>query len=135
MKLIYSGCGCKYETEAVMKLFLPAQKFGFEYDEPIPAEGDFAFIRRRVTAGHTLLYVIAEYGGKRAREVHRLSAAADEDECETELCRLLYEAMSRLTGITSEWGVLTGVRPVKQVHRLINGGMSREQVFETLGRE
>ncbi len=132
MKLCYSGCACKYETEAVMKLFLPAQKFGFAYEEALPREGDFAFFRRRVTGRHTLLWVIVSYDGGRRRAASRLSPEADEKECGEELCRLLYKAMSALTGITSEWGVLTGVRPVKQVHRLMAQGLGRDEIAERL---
>ena len=134
MRLIYSGNDYKYDTEAIMKLFLPAQRFGFEYGTPADLSGDFAFLRKRVTKGGILLYSITQYGGRRDKAVCRLPLAA-EDECSERLSRLLYETMSRLTGITSEWGILTGVRPVKQVHRLLAKGMSREEVFAELSEK
>ena len=134
MRLIYSGNDYKYDTEAIMKLFLPAQRFGFEYGTPADLSGDFAFLRKRVTKGSILLYALTQYGGRRDKAVCRLPLAA-EDECSERLSRLLYETMSRLTGITSEWGILTGVRPVKQVHRLLARGMSREEVFAELSEK
>ena len=134
MKLIYSGNDYKYDTEAIMKLFLPAQSFEFVYDTYAEPAGDYAFMRKRVLRGAILLYVIAQYGGRKDKAVCRLPLEAEE-ECSERISRLLYEVMSRLTGIKSDWGILTGVRPVKQVHRLIAKGMSREQIFETLGSQ
>ena len=42
MTICFFGCDHKYETEAVMKLFLPLTLFEFRYDEA--AEGDRAEI-------------------------------------------------------------------------------------------
>ena len=41
---------------------------------------------------------------------------------DAELCaaRLLYEVLSEVSGVTLNWGVLTGVRPSKVMHNMIN---------------
>ena len=139
MKLIYIGNEYKYDTEAIMKLFLPDRHFEFEYGGGLPEIGtncvrapdEYAIMRKRVLREHILLYVIAGYGGKREKAVCRLPLS-EEDYCSERLSRLLYEAMSRLTGQTSEWGILTGVRPVKQVRRLTALGMSRDEAIKEL---
>ena len=76
MKLIYSGNDYKYDTEAIMKLFLPAQSFDFVYDTYAEPAGDYAFMRKRVLRGAILLYVIAQYGGRKDKAVCRLPLAA-----------------------------------------------------------
>lgn len=139
MKLIFSGNAYKYEIEAIMKLFLPAQRFEFFYGDPDdPAirsamnNDSFAFLRKRVTARHTLLYAYVNIDEKSAKTVSRLDSGADDDRCELELSKLLYLSMNKLTGISSRWGILTGVRPVKHVHRLLLLGMSQAEIFTEL---
>lgn len=144
MKLIFSGNAYKYETEAIMKLFLPAQRFEFFYGDSDEGKSlnnpdiraamkeNFAFLRKRVTARHTLLYAYVNIDGKSARHSVRLDISADDGICEFELSKLLYLSMNRLTGISSQWGILTGVRPVKQVHKLLEKGMTRDEVFAEL---
>ena len=47
MKIIFSGNDYKYEIEAVMKLFFPAQHFEFIYAEKWRAKGLWANISIR----------------------------------------------------------------------------------------
>lgn len=133
MKLIFSGNQYKYEIEAIMKLFFPAQRFEFSFaDRGEKCEGDHVFVRKRVCRRGTLLYVYANVDGKGCRRSSVISADASDGECELELSRLLYRALSKLTGISSEWGVMTGVRPVKQVNRLLEKGMTKDEIFTEL---
>ena len=141
MKLLFSGNAYKYEIEAVMKLFLPAQRFEFCYfnEEPPQREyfsdGDFAFLRKRVTERYTLLYAWVNVNGSSARCSKKLVKDTDDDICETELSKLLYICMNKITGLSSGWGILTGVRPVKQVHKLLDKGMDKKGVFESLNNK
>jgi oxygen-independent coproporphyrinogen-3 oxidase len=133
MKLIFSQNQYKYEIEAVMKLFFPAQKFEFLFTERSQAcDGDYVFVRKCTFGRGVLLYVYASVGGKSCRRSSMLSADASDSECETELSRLAYRVLSKITGITAEWGVLTGVRPVKQVNRMLEKGMTRDEIFSVL---
>ena len=36
--------------------------------------------------------------------------------CERLLCKLVYIVLSDITGIRPKWGILTGIRPVKNLH-------------------
>lgn len=47
----------------------------------------------------------------------------------------LLEALSQWAGTRPPWGVLTGVRPVKLVHRYVEQGWSEEQVAALLAEE
>ena len=136
MRLIFSGNDYKYEIEAVMKLFLPAQRFEFSFNEDKPLfAGDFALVRKARLEKYTLLCVWVSYGEKHARKSERISPDALDKECIVKLSQLLYLAMSEITGITSQWGTLTGVRPVKQVHRFIDEGFSCEEIYDELEKK
>ena len=47
MTLCFSGNDYKYELEGVMKLFIPATLFNIVYEDRIPADDDFAFVRKK----------------------------------------------------------------------------------------
>lgn len=138
MKLIYVGNDYKYDTEAVMKLFLPAEKFEFFYfDEQADAlpccDGDYALMAAEHFGGSVKLSVQVQMNGRTEQEICDFPDGIDDDSCKIQLSKQLYICMSRLTGITSQWGVLTGVRPVKQVHRLTAKGFGKDEVFRELG--
>ena len=44
----------------------------------------------------------------------------------------VYDLLSSFTGKHPRWGILTGIRPVKIVHELLDRGCSREDVRHTL---
>ncbi|MGN0642210.1 MAG: coproporphyrinogen dehydrogenase HemZ [Huintestinicola sp.] len=127
MKIFYENNSFKYETEAVMKLFLPLEGFEFFFDEkPTDEEGDICL----VSVSEVMLRVYVSLKGEKCEKSSPLPKSSDE--YELGLCRLLYTAMSELTGISPEWGCLTGIRPVKKVNMLINDGCSRDDVYEKL---
>ena len=47
----------------------------------------------------------------------------------------LYEALVEYTGMEIEWGILTGVRPVKIIHSLFEKGISSIEIRKLLSRE
>lgn len=135
MTLIFSGNSFKYQLEAVMKLFIPAEHFELIFaDRTAAAEGDFAFIRMTSFGDRRLVYVVCRYKGRLAHRSARIDNKTEDidDACQLMLCRLLYLTMSELTGITSGWGMLTGVRPVKRVNRLIASGLDRKGVISVM---
>ena len=132
MKLIFIGNDFKYETEGVMKLFIPAQRFEMVYDDPAQAQGDYALVSREDRGESVCLTAKCSFGGKYAEESAEIdkNTAQLDDECELSLCRCLYKAMSALTGKRPEWGIITGIRPVKRVNLLLDRGMSEGEIRE-----
>jgi len=51
------------------------------------------------------------------------------------LCQCVYDVLSRLTGKHPYWGILTGVRPLKVVHHLMDDGLSDGEVLGVLKSE
>lgn len=124
MTICFKGNSCKYEIEAVMKLFLPVMTFEFLFEEE-KSEGDFCI----VSAEENQLEVTVCLEGKNAVRSYLLK---DGEEAELNLCRMLYECMRELTGIRPQWGYLTGIRPVKKVNAMLDEGLSKEAVFSRL---
>ena len=134
MTLIFSGNDYKYELEGIMKLFIPASLFNHVYSNRIDTDDDYIYARERKYKGYTLLYVIASYNGKRLHKSHIIRAGDTglDADCELIMSRLLYMLMQRLTGKSSGWGVITGIRPVKRVNAMISDGMDKEEITKTL---
>lgn len=138
MKVILSGNSFKYETEAVLKLFFPVMSFSFvslqQGCELPQIEDDSVFLCRDVLQEYANLSVSVNICGVSAERDGRIAQDSDdfEHDCEFALCRMLFECLREITGITPEWGVLTGVRPVKLVSRLKRSGMTDEEVANRL---
>ena len=135
MTLIFSGNDYKYELEGVMKLFITATLFKHIYTDGCEAvEGDYAFIRRRKGKCNTLLYVYVRYKNQFTRKsaVIKNDVERYDNECELVLSQLLFKAMSKLTGIEAKWGIITGIRPVKRVHYMLEKGYGPKEIHDTM---
>ncbi len=138
MTLIFSGNEFKYETEAVCKLFYPVERFGFIFADSelgeVTPEDDFIFVSRIKANKTTLLTVYAHIGGKAQKVYEKLPNDTPdyENECEFLLGKLTYKVLCYITGTRPEWGILTGVRPVKLINKLRAKGMSKDEIHTYL---
>lgn len=135
MKLIFNTMDFKYELEGVVKLFLPAQNFKLvisSTDEGF--DGDICFVKKESHALMTSLYVCCRINSEVATEAEVVlnDEKESKDLCEQVLSRMVYKCLSRLTGKSPEWGILTGVRPVKLINAFSAGGLSDSQIREKL---
>lgn len=48
------------------------------------------------------------------------------------LSHVMLDVLEQYTGMTQQWGILTGVRPTKLYHKFRKEGLSDEQIFEKL---
>lgn len=135
MTLIFSGNDFKYELESVVKLFIPATLFDIYYDiKPEYFEDDFCFIRRKKGKSRTYLYTICKIGNRTVKKAEQIlnSKHNYEGVCEITLAQILFKSLSLLTGKPAKWGVLTGIRPVKRVNKMLDDGMSKHEIEEEL---
>ncbi|MBD5139639.1 MAG: coproporphyrinogen dehydrogenase HemZ [Ruminococcus sp.] len=131
MIVCYFGNSFKYETEAVLKLFLPIVTFDFLF-EKYPDGGDFCIIRREPNSdGYTLSVAVSLDGVNESREETRSGEFSDKED-EAALCKMLYLIMQKLKGVTPAWGLLTGIRPVKKVNELLERGLDKTEIFSAL---
>lgn len=99
-----------YECENLCRVFFPNEKINIVYDD----------------SGEDELTVVTKYeeGAVSADvtvngENRSLRKETDDESAELDLAKLIFAALSDLTGYTPPWGVLTGVRPSKLMLRLI----------------
>lgn len=124
MQLLLKGHDFHFELENVSRLFLPQEKIVTRVVEEYPDE----------TSTELCAYCTMHEGESAARLICRVvlgefdetieaEVSADTadytDACELELCTLLYNLLVKLLGFTHGWGLITGVRPVKLLRRLI----------------
>lgn len=124
MTIYFENNSYKYEVEAVMKLFCPLESFEFVFDGEYDDRGDSLLV-----SVSDKLTVSAKLGEKKQAAEAPL---CPESERELALCRMIYTVMSQLTGVSPEWGCLTGIRPVKKVNVLISEGCDKDGVYERL---
>lgn len=135
MTLVFVGHDFKYEIEAVCKLFFPVESFQFLYgdkeDDFTGINGDYCILTKTENGQTAQLSAFARVGGKEIANCKAipLDSGSYRHDCEFGLCRLLFDCLTELTGIKPEWGVLTGVRPVKLVTGLKNSGMSKPELY------
>ncbi len=137
MKILFSGHEFKYEIEAIVKLFIFAQHFEFIYNAESLPEGDFIASRLKKCKGNTYFYTYIRMNGVTNKKSAHINNGTDnyKNECELTLCRLIYEILEKITGISPEWGMLTGIRPVRRVAKLIDSGMNKEEICNHLAEK
>ena len=122
MILVIDGHPFHYEMENLCRVFFPYQKIKvmsvlsqnrednqliYTGLEPLP---DGLKISVRVEIG--------TYRNEKS-EILGLTGCTDEKEQERRMAILLFELLTQYCGFTPKWGILTGVRPVKLLRRLI----------------
>lgn len=109
----------QYEIENLCRVFFPLEDIRRDKE---PENGESTVTTEMTEeASAAALRVNAVIGGKSREYTARVERSVDEyqQECELQMARLLFRALTELTGYTPEWGVLTGVRPSKLMNRLI----------------
>ena len=133
MTVCFKGADFKYETEAILKLFFPLRHFYFFSvgDEIVPDE-DGDNIEISVTGTEVSVKISLGNGGYSEDKVTIDPEKFTKNEAEYQSCRMLFLMLRKLTGISPEWGSITGIRPVKKVNALMNEGFSKEDIREKL---
>lgn len=138
MTLIFSGNDFKYELESVVKLFIPVTLFDIHFDiKPEYFSNDFCFIRRKKGKNKTYLYTVCKIKRKTCKKSQSILNSSNnyDGECEMILARLLFNCLNALTGKSAKWGILTGVRPVKRVNKMLDSGMSKQEIEKELSEK
>lgn len=126
MTIFYNGNTFKYEMENILKLFYPVRRFRHVYEsKEYPADEYVSIDVKPRGEGTSHLSVTVKKGDFfRTLETQNHPDADSEMEC----ARLLYRLLHELTGVRPQWGVLTGIRPVKWVQRRLSAGKTPEEI-------
>ncbi len=114
------GHAFRYETENIVRLFFPLDKIetvGTEDD----ADGDTVRAEVTDTGAGCNISVSARLGGQDRGGISESfpGLLPDDPVCEKKIAILLYKLLSRITGFSPPWGILTGVRPTKLMRQSI----------------
>ena len=144
MPIVLIGNSFKYEVEATSKMFFPSgTRFEFLYAEN-GGENQLLADKPKFIAAKTIelngaeteisaqVKLGAEQEVMSSSKVLGCTAETDRNTLEHELCRLIYHILSRLSGITPPWGLMTGIRPVKKVIELMQQGISDDDIERQL---
>ncbi len=129
MKFTLKNHNHKYETEKVCRLFMPFEKFEF-LEEGEENEGVYTAIES--FGNKKKLTVSVNTGTKKAKREETVLFDEDFDSfSELTLAQMLYSCLKELTDYEPEWGIVTGIRPVKLLRNLINqkGMTGAKEVF------
>lgn len=116
--IYYIGQEFKYQIESTIKLFYPAQTFKHEFLEKKPSEpieGNY------ILTGIKQDKIIAEIkAGEKFLDKSQIAEKSwDEKNLCMSICRLVFKLLEEFTEKTPSWGILTGVRPVKQLGTIL----------------
>ena len=121
-----------YELEAITRMFLPERRVIFSQDPPEEKE-EAVLVETRYPGDRCCFRVELRLEGNTA--FLEGESAADAAESELGVCRLLYQLLCRRTGRSIQWGILTGIRPVKLVRKMRQDGLSEEEIMTRLTRD
>jgi oxygen-independent coproporphyrinogen-3 oxidase len=108
----------RYEMENVCRIFYPYDRMTEEDD----GSGRAVDTIVEEIPGGARLTVRIRLEDRPAEELHSEVSASEpdfRDRCELGLAVLLYEYFTKTCGFVPKWGILTGVRPIKLMRRLM----------------
>lgn len=126
MILIIDSHNYLYEAEALCRMFLRGGELKISENSEIPEGEDYIYTG-----------IFGEKITVKASVEGKFLSAEDfsaEGQCQR-LEYLLYDILSKLTGICPKWGTLTGIRPVKMALSYMDSGLSEDEVREKFRRE
>jgi oxygen-independent coproporphyrinogen-3 oxidase len=132
--LLFIGNSYKYEMENVAKMFFPLAHFHFVYDGEKPESDYICFLKEETEEAVRLSVEVCLPEGRDRREAF-FPKGAEDNACENELARQLFGMLREMTGLRPQWGILTGVRPVKLVQKRLEKGMTDEEIRQEMVRE
>ncbi len=110
LRLCNIGHSFDYEFEKLIRLFMPFEKI--ETHHNIETHTRMAVCTLQKGEVITLTSKVT-LDGKTVTRSKSLDISADDKLCERQLAILLFENMVELTDYKPDWGILTGVRPVR----------------------
>ena len=116
-----------YEIENLCRLFFPNSKLKVIKDKKPQSDDDFIYTNIYLEANKAIVKASVKFNGKFNEKYAEVSINNPdfENECERQLAIVLFLILVDITGIDPPWGILTGIRPVKLMRRLV-----KEKGFE-----
>lgn len=121
MTLLIRGHDYRFEMENICRLFLPQERVVVPEPGVAGDGGAVAATELRRGERETVIRCRLELEDFREELVCKVDNGHPSygEECELEMATLLYRLFERLFGCGQDWGIVTGVRPIKLLRRLV----------------
>jgi coproporphyrinogen dehydrogenase HemZ len=133
------NCDYLYEVNDILRLFYSDDEIvSYENEPPLDNEGVFLFGNYTNEYEKSIYRIEFLYSGKSSiidlpvmeqKEENPLVWIKKQRKL---LKRELYIIMAKQTGKQQPWGILTGIRPAKRVHKMLLEGLSEQEIIEEL---
>lgn len=121
-----------YEMECIVRLFYPGEKIAVLRDAP-STDPDTITTQVQSTSEAVRLTARVKLYGFLGEKSEEIPATLPQSEAERRLAVLLFALLCAQTNTRPQWGILTGVRPVRLCHTMMEEqGLREEQVYDTL---
>jgi len=138
IEVFLEGHDYSYEVLDILSSYFDRETIQFVYEKD-PADSRSLFIHSSMAfdAGDVVFKCVVRHGDANVTEEKRFSrAGGGEQEMRKQYKRMLKNnlltALEAFTGKKMPWGILTGIRPVKVVHKLLDQGFSEEDIQDRL---
>ncbi|MEE1280376.1 MAG: coproporphyrinogen dehydrogenase HemZ [Oscillospiraceae bacterium] len=123
MQIIINNHPFRYEMENIARMFFHEREIEIKFDIAEPS-GDYV-LTQICQNGEILVSVSAS--GRYAEECEKCRSCS-EQETEWQMAGLLYDCLLKISGKEQKWGLLTGVRPTRLVHRMLDAGLAAQEI-------
>lgn len=128
----------KYQNEIldIIRLFFAKETIKFiDKKYTIDKNTPYILIKSEINELEDKIEFISKYiclDGTEIDNSEIMPICLDNKEIKTALKKSMYKLLSKVTKRSLPWGVLTGIRPVKIVHQLLEMGLDEEEVIKSL---
>lgn len=129
MQIIINNHKYRYEMENISRMFFHDVKMTIEYDVA-DVQGDYVLTEIR---DNEILVELSLQGKKESKR--EKIADFDEQKTEWQMATMLYNLLVSASGKAQKWGLLTGVRPTRLVHRMLDEGKSIAEIKAKFSNE
>lgn len=133
------GHDFRYEAEDVIELFYNKEEIVyFETEPPEEFRGIFLLSRVIQVGSGLTIHTVLKFEGVCYNENERVLEAESSDEhavlkmLKREVKHQIFNALADFTGIQPPWGTLTGIRPSKIIHEMLEHGNNRNEILGRL---
>ncbi len=140
VKVYCVGHDYTYEIMELLKLFFPAEELQHIADQQQALKDSYIMTRLTVTSGILQAEVEISIDGqnKRGLEAYVITNESSlfiKKKSKQLLKRVTLRLLSDIKAVALPWGVLTGIRPTKIVHELLEEGYSHYDILQLLQSE
>ncbi|MGE4284466.1 MAG: coproporphyrinogen dehydrogenase HemZ, partial [Clostridia bacterium] len=146
MKIFLEGHEYKHDIELMARIFFSEQSVEFvesEYEDDNDNDNEDVYIKSILKEESYQLLALTSIHHKGSHKEYKIEKQYSDrlDSLEyTKLCKTIlklsfYHAAKEVSTVQVPWGTLTGIRPTKIIHSLIEQGKSGEQIEKLLSEQ